>query len=227
MDPARRRTEEPPTAEEAPEAGRAVANAGGSLAAVAALADGCRACDLWQRATQTVFGHGPVSASIMLVGEQPGDREDLAGEPFVGPAGRILEQALSRAGIDRERVFVTNVVKHFKWRPSGKRRLHERPDRAEVRACYPWLEAEIALVRPQALVCLGATAATAILGSHIRVSEMAGTPVPSPLAPLAMATLHPSAILRAGAKTAREHAFDRLVGDLRIVARHVIRRRTS
>lgn len=231
---ARARAFAPPTAEDAtatavtaPEAGQALALAGGSFTAVAALADGCRACDLWRGATQTVFGRGPVPARIMLVGEQPGDREDLEGEPFVGPAGRILDEALASAGIDREQVFITNVVKHFKWRRSGKRRLHERPDRAEVRACYPWIAAELELVRPQALVCLGATAATAILGRQIKVSEQAGKPVPSPLAPLALATLHPSAILRAGARAARERAFERLVGDLRIVARQVTRRRTS
>jgi DNA polymerase len=204
-----------------------MASAGASIAAIAALADGCRACDLWRRATQTVFGRGPVPAPIMLVGEQPGDREDLEGDPFVGPAGRVLDRALASAGIDRERVFITNVVKHFKWRPSGKRRLHERPTRAEVRACHPWLEAELELVRPQALVCLGATAATTILGAGIKVSELAGTPVRSPLAPLVMATLHPSAILRAGSSAARERAFRRLVGDLQVVARQVTRRRTS
>jgi DNA polymerase len=154
----------------------------------------------------------------MLVGEQPGDREDLTGEPFVGPAGGVLDRALRDAGIDRERVFVTNVVKHFKWRPSGKRRLHEKPTKAEVRACAPWLQAEITLVRPSAIVCLGATAASALLGPDVRVSMLAGTPVPSSLAPLVMATLHPSAILRAGGGEATRAAYDRLVGDLRHVA---------
>jgi DNA polymerase len=205
---------------EAPQHGRARARAGATLAAIASLADGCRACDLWARATQAVFGHGPVPAPIMLVGEQPGDREDRAGEPFVGPAGGVLDRALRDAGIDRAQVFVTNVVKHFKWRRSGKRRLHERPTRAEVGACFPWFEAELALVRPVAIVCLGATAATAILGPRVRVTELALTPVETPLAPLAMATLHPSAILRADASP-REAAYARLVGDLRYVARHV------
>jgi DNA polymerase len=154
----------------------------------------------------------------MLVGEQPGDREDIAGEPFVGPAGQLLDRALRAAGIDREQVFITNVVKHFKWRPSGKRRLHERPSRAEVRACYPWFEAELALVQPRALVCLGATAATAILGPHVQVSTSALTPVPTSLAPFAIATLHPSAILRAEDGPARERAFERLLADLRLAA---------
>ena len=210
--------------EQAPVEGREMARAGASLDAIASLAGGCRACQLWSRATQTVFGHGPVPAPIMLVGEQPGDREDVVGEPFVGPAGGILDRALAAAGIDREQVFVTNVVKHFKWRPSGKRRLHDRPSRAEVRACHPWIEAELALVRPQALVCLGATAAMALLGAGIRVSELARTPVPTPLAPLAMATLHPSAILRAEEGSARERAFERLVGDLQLVARQLTER---
>ena len=200
-----------------------MARAGASLDTIAALADGCRACELWARATQTVFGRGPVPAPIMLVGEQPGDREDIEGEPFVGPAGGILDRALAAAGIDRDQVFVTNVVKHFKWRPRGKRRLHDRPDRAEVRACHPWIEAELALVRPRALVCLGATAATSLLGPHVRVTELAGTPIVTSLAPLAVATLHPSAILRAEDGPARERAFERLVGDLKLVARHLAR----
>jgi DNA polymerase len=216
-----------PEAEAAPLAGRALARAGASLEAVAGLADGCRACELWRRATQTVFGQGPVPARIMLVGEQPGDREDIEGAPFVGPAGRILDRALAAAGIDRADVFVTNVVKHFKWRPRGKRRLHDRPNRAEVRACAPWVEAELALVRPEALVCLGATAATALLGPSVRVTEVAGTPIATDLAPVAVATLHPSAILRADEGAAREQAFARLVGDLSLVAHQLGRRRTS
>jgi DNA polymerase len=195
--------------------------AGAPLEEVARLADGCRACDLWARATQTVFGIGPTPAPVMLVGEQPGDREDLAGEPFVGPAGGILDRALREAGIDRKKVFVTNAVKHFKWRPSGKRRLHEKPTRAEVRACAPWAAAELALVRPRALVCLGATAATALLGPSIRVSELAQTPIQSALAPLVLATLHPSAVLRAGGGEQTRAAFERIVGDLRIVAETV------
>jgi uracil-DNA glycosylase family protein len=201
-----------------PAHGLAAAESGAPVGRVADLAAGCRACDLWARATQTVFGHGPVPAPVMLVGEQPGDREDVAGEPFVGPAGQLLDRALAEAGIDRESVFVTNVVKHFKWRPSGKRRLHEKPNRVEVAACHPWLEAELALVRPEALVCLGATAATTLLGPRVRVSKLARTPVESPLAPLVVATLHPSAVLRATDAEARDVSFARLVGDLRLVA---------
>ncbi|HEY3523351.1 MAG TPA: UdgX family uracil-DNA binding protein [Candidatus Limnocylindrales bacterium] len=202
-------------------AGLAAAESGAGIEDVAELAAGCRACDLWARATQTVFGEGPVPAPVMLVGEQPGDREDLAGEPFVGPAGQLLDRALGQAGIDRERVFVTNVVKHFKWRPSGKRRLHEKPNKVEVAACHPWLEAELALVRPDAVVCLGATAAAALLGPRVRVSQLALTPVESPLAPLVIATLHPSAILRAADGEAREVSFERLVGDLALVAKRL------
>jgi DNA polymerase len=183
-------------------------------------AKGCRSCHLWERATQTVFGEGPVPAPLMLVGEQPGDNEDLEGEPFVGPAGKMLDRALEAAGIDRERAFVTNVVKHFKWRPDprSKRRLHERPDRAEVGACLPWVHAELALVRPQALVALGATAASALLGPSIRVTRDHGRPLASDLAPLVLATIHPSAILRARGADQREAALAGLVDDLRLVA---------
>jgi uracil-DNA glycosylase family protein len=201
-----------------PAAGRDAAEAGADLRRIAELAASCRACDLWQRATQTVFGEGTRDARVMLVGEQPGDQEDLAGEPFVGPAGRMLNRALADAGIDREQAFVTNVVKHFKWRPSGKRRLHERPNRAEIRACGPWLEAELAAVRPDALVLLGATAAQALLGPSFRVTQHAGRPVQSALAPFVIATLHPSAILRARDATEREASYGRLVDDLRLTA---------
>jgi DNA polymerase len=180
----------------------------------------CTACDLYVRATQTVFGEGRPGASLMLVGEQPGDREDLAGEPFVGPAGRILEQALSRAGIDRERVFVTNVVKHFKWKPvpGTKRRLHERPNAVQVRACRPWLESELQLVGPAAVVLMGATAAQALLGPDIRVTETAGRLVESGIAERVVATIHPSAVLRARSGDARDELLERLIGDLRLVA---------
>ena len=201
------------------------AAAPGSVAAGAGLDDlrrsaaECRSCPLWERATQTVFGDGPVPATLMLVGEQPGDREDHAGRPFVGPAGQILDRALDSAGIDRERVFVTNVVKHFKWRPDprSKRRLHERPSRAEVGACLPWVEAELALVRPRALVLLGATAATALVGTSVRVTRDRGRPLESDLAPLVVATIHPSAILRARGADARAAAFDGFAADLRRV----------
>jgi uracil-DNA glycosylase len=182
-------------------------------------AAGCRGCDLWERATQTVFGSGPVPARLMLVGEQPGDKEDLAGEPFVGPAGGILARGLEEAGIDRETAFVTNVVKHFKWRPApgGKRRLHEKPNKVEVAACLPWVESELALVRPQALVLLGATAAGALAGPSVSVTRDRGKPLSSSLAPLVVATVHPSSILRAG--PGREDAYLAFVRDLQSVAR--------
>jgi len=198
----------------------AVSQGRASLPEVRTGAAGCRACDLWARATQTVFGEGPVPARWMLVGEQPGDREDVEGAPFVGPAGRVLDEALDRAGIDREQAFVTNVVKHFKWRPSsgGKRRLHERPNRAEVGACLPWVEAELALVRPQALVLLGATAAQALLGGDIRVTRDHGRPIESTLAPLVLVTIHPSAVLRSRDRAARDAAMTGFVDDLRLAA---------
>ncbi len=187
-------------------------------------ADGCRACDLWERATQTVFGAGPAPARLMLVGEQPGDREDVEGEPFVGPAGGILARGLEDAKIDRETAFVTNVVKHFKWRPApgGKRRLHEKPNKVEVGACLPWLEGELALVRPEALVLLGATAASALAGPKVSVLRDRGRPLDLDLAPLVVATVHPSSILRAG--DGREEAYAAFVRDLRSVARWLERR---
>jgi len=191
------------------------------MEAVAAAAMRCQACDLWARATQTVFGKGPVPARWMLVGEQPGDREDLEGDPFVGPAGRLLDSALDEAGIDRERVFVTNVVKHFKWRPAAgsKRRLHERPNRVEVGACLPWVESELALVHPDVLVLLGATAAQALLGDDVRVTRDHGKPIESALAPHVLVTIHPSAVLRARGAAAREAAMAGLIDDLRAAAR--------
>jgi uracil-DNA glycosylase len=187
-----------------------------SLEELRAVADGCRACDLWRRATQTVFGDGPSRARLLLVGEQPGDREDLEGAPFVGPAGRLLDRALEEAGIDRSDVYLTNIVKHFKWRraPSGKRRLHQRPDRAEVAACRPWLEAEVALIEPELVVCLGATAAQAVLGREFRVTRRHGEVVASDLGP-ALGTVHPSAVLRAP-DDRRDAVFDGLVADLRV-----------
>jgi DNA polymerase len=204
--------------EQRPDAALAAVREGDvDLDAVREAAEGRRACGLWARATQTVFGSGPVPARVMLVGEQPGDREDLAGEPFVGPAGGVLSRGLESAGIDREQVFVTNVVKHFKWRPSGKRRLHERPNRAEVGACLPWVESELALVRPEALVLLGATAATALAGHGVSVMKDRGRPLDLPLAPLVVATVHPSSILRAG--EGRAAANDAFIRDLRAVAR--------
>ena len=168
-----------------------------SLRSVAAAAKDCRACDLWARATQTVFGEGPRRADVLFVGEQPGDQEDKQGAPFVGPAGRVLDEGLAAAGIDRSRVYVTNAVKHFKWRPRGKRRLHEKPNAGEVAACRHWLELELRLVRPDLVVALGATAAQALLGPKFRVTAERGRVRASPLAPRVIATVHPSAILRA------------------------------
>lgn len=168
-----------------------------SLRSVAAAARGCRACDLWRTGTQTVFGEGPRNAGVMLVGEQPGDVEDRRGEPFVGPAGRVLDEALAAAGIDRGRVYVTNAVKHFKWRPRGKRRLHEKPNGTEIAACRHWLELELRLVRPDLVVALGATAAQALLGPAFRVTKERGKLRSSPLADRVVATVHPSSILRA------------------------------
>ena len=206
--------------ERLPELGLAAARDGAGRDRLAELAVGCQGCELWKRGTQTVFGIGSPTAPLMLVGEQPGDREAVEGRPFVGPAGRILDRALEEAGIDRERAFVTNVVKHFKWRPSGKRRLHERPTKAEVRACSPWLQAELELVQPEALVLLGATAAQAILGPSFRLTRQMGRPVESSLAPFLIATLHPSAVLRARDGD-REEMYGQLVHDLRLTASHV------
>ena len=189
-----------------------------SLAPVREIAKGCKACDLYKRATQTVFGEGPRKAEVMLVGEQPGDAEDLAGHPFVGPAGKLLDRALEEAGIDRRLVYVTNVVKHFKWEPRGKRRIHAKPNAAEIGACRPWLEAEIALVKPRVLVCLGATAAQALLGKSFKVSRQRGAFVASALAPLVTATVHPSSILRAPDDESRRAEMQRFVQDLRRVA---------
>ena len=177
----------------------------------------CTACDLYKNATQTVFGEGPRDAAIMLVGEQPGDKEDLAGRPFVGPAGAVLDEALDAAGIDRETVYVTNAVKHFKWKPVGKRRLHEKPNRAEVAACKLWLEAEIKLLRPQVIVCLGATAAQALISPSFKVTKERGNLIPSPLAPHVTATVHPSSILRSPDDREREMAL--FVADLKKVAK--------
>lgn len=190
---------------------------GEDVEAVRAAARDCRACELWRMGTQTVFGEGPVDADLMLVGEQPGDREDREGHPFVGPAGRVLDQGLADAGIDHDRVYVTNVVKHFRWTPRGKRRIHQRPTAEHIRACRPWLDAELRLVQPNILVCLGATAAQALLGPTFRVSTDRGVPVPSPLAPLVFATVHPSSILRARDEE-RDREYEAFVRDLRAVA---------
>jgi DNA polymerase len=186
-----------------------------TLPSIRAVASGCKACHLYKRATRTVFGEGPGEAEMMMVGEQPGDAEDLAGHPFVGPAGRLLDRALEEAGIDRSRVYVTNVVKHFKWEPRGKRRIHAKPNAGEIGACRPWLDAEIALVKPRVLICLGATAAQALLGRGFKVTQQRGTLVASPLAPLVSATVHPSSILRAPDEESRREEMRAFVADLR------------
>ncbi len=190
-----------------------------TLASVRDISKGCKACDLYKRGTQTVFGEGPSRAEIMMVGEQPGDAEDVAGQPFVGPAGRLLDRALEEAGIDRSTVYVTNVVKHFKWEPRGKRRIHAKPNAAEIGACRPWLETEIALVKPRVLVCLGATAAQALLGRGFTVTQQRGEFVASDLAPLVTATVHPSSILRASDDESRRREMQEFVADLAKVAK--------
>lgn len=199
----------------------------GDLAALREAAATCQACDLYARATQTVFGEGERSAELVLVGEQPGDREDLEGAPFVGPAGRLLDAGLEAAGIDRRLAYVTNVVKHFKWEPRGKVRLHKTPNAAEVHACRPWLEAELRALSPAVLVCLGATAAKALLGASFKVSQERGRFIESDLAPAVLATVHPSSILRASERArerpgdeddARDAALASFVDDLRVAA---------
>jgi uracil-DNA glycosylase family protein len=190
-----------------------------SLSTLSRIARTCQACDLWQTATQTVFGEGPRTAKAIFVGEQPGNEEDLVGHPFVGPAGRLLDGALAEAGIDRSEAYVTNVVKHFKWEPRGKRRIHAKPNAQEIRACRPWLEAEVTVVHARVIVCLGATAAQTVLGREFRVTQRRGELVPSQLGVPAIATIHPSAILRAPDHAARERELRQFVEDLRAVAR--------
>jgi len=177
-------------------------------------AAGCQACDLWRTGTQTVFGEGSPSSTVMFIGEQPGNQEDLQGRPFVGPAGNLLDKALEQAGIDRSKVYVTNVVKHFKWEPRGKRRIHKKPNAAEINACRPWLEAEINVIKPRVIVCLGSTAAQAVLGPKFRVSLQRATFVPSQLAPFVTATVHPSSILRAPTDDQRRAEMARFIADL-------------
>ena len=189
-----------------------------TLPKVREAAKDCKACDLWRSGTQTVFGEGSAGATVMFVGEQPGNDEDLAGRPFVGPAGRLLDQALEEAGIDRGETYVTNAVKHFKWEPRGKRRIHQKPNWTEMTACRPWLETEIALVQPTVVVALGATAAQTFLGRQFRVTKQRGVPLESPLHPCVVATVHPSSILRAPDEDARRDAMRDFVADLRTVA---------
>ena len=198
-----------------------------TLPTVREVARGCKACDLYLRGTQTVFGEGPRRAMLMLIGEQPGDVEDVTGQPFVGPAGKLLDRALDQAGIDRRQVYVTNVVKHFKWEPRGKRRIHSKPNAAEIAACRPWLDTEIALVRPRAIVCLGATAAQSLLGRGFRVTTQRGSFVDSVLAPLVTATIHPSSILRAPDDESRREAMQGFVEDLRTVAGRLAKAETE
>jgi uracil-DNA glycosylase family protein len=182
-------------------------------------AAGCKACDLWRTGTQTVFGEGARRAEVMFVGEQPGNDEDLEGRPFVGPAGKLMDKAMEEAGIDRSLAYVTNVVKHFKWEPRGKRRIHQKPNWSEIAACRPWLDAELDVVKPRVIVCLGATAAQALLGRQFRVTKQRGVPVESDLAPTVIATVHPSSILRADTEEDRRVAYDEFVADLREVAK--------
>jgi DNA polymerase len=191
------------------------------LAALQRQASACQRCDLWRRATQTVFGQGPPAVTLMIVGEQPGNDEDLAGKPFVGPAGKLLDRALAEAGLDRAAVYVTNAVKHFKWTARGKRRIHEKPNREEILACRFWLEEEIRLLRPRAILALGATAASSLFGPKVRVLRDRREWLDSPLAPVAAVTVHPSSILRAPDAASREHAFKAFVDDLKRLARRL------
>jgi DNA polymerase len=192
-----------------------------SIGQLREAAASCRACDLWREATQTVFGEGAAGARMMLVGEQPGHQEDLQGKPFVGPAGKLLERALEEAGIDRRRVYVTNAVKHFRFTRRGKRRLHEKPNAGQVRACRPWLEAEIEVVKPALIVLLGATAAQSVMGPAFRVSTQRGEVLASPFGVPVLATVHPSSILRATDEESREAGMSSFVADLRVAAKHV------
>ncbi len=209
-------TDEPSTSR--PDIGSRLIPAEPTIPGLRAAAEACTACSLYKNATQTVFGEGPKGSLLMLVGEQPGDAEDLTGRPFVGPAGKLLDRCLAEAGIDRARIYVTNAVKHFKWVPRGPRRIHSKPGAIEIEACFPWLEAEIAAVKPRIVVALGATAARALFGRAVRVTRDRGRPVPSTLAPYAFVTIHPSALLRAPDDATRRHEISRFVEDLRKAA---------
>lgn len=191
------------------------------------VAAGCKACDLWKLGTQTVFGEGSARAHVMMVGEQPGDKEDLQGRPFVGPAGAVLDKALAAAGINRNDVYVTNIVKHFKWEPRGKRRLHKKPNITEISACRPWLEAEIRVVKPQVVVLLGATAAQGILGRDFRVTQHRGEWIKSEIAPNVLATVHPSSILRATDDDSRHEEMRKFIDDLKVVAQKLSQRKAA
>jgi DNA polymerase len=198
-----------------------------TLADAAEAARDCRACRLWERGTQTVFGSGARRARVLLIGEQPGDREDKVGKPFVGPAGRLLDEALEAAGIDRRTAYLTNVVKHFSWEERGKRRIHKKPKADEIRACRPWLEAELIAIQPELVVCLGATAAQALLGTGFRVTEDRGKILSSALAPRVMATVHPSSILRAPDEESRDEEMESFIADLTVAARALKERRVD
>ncbi|HET9281151.1 MAG TPA: UdgX family uracil-DNA binding protein, partial [Candidatus Angelobacter sp.] len=191
------------------------------------VAAGCKACDLWKLGTQTVFGEGSARAHVMMVGEQPGDKEDLQGRPFVGPAGAVLDKALAAAGINRNDVYVTNIVKHFKWEPRGKRRLHKKPNITEISACRPWLESEIRVVKPQVVVLLGATAAQGILGRDFRVTQHRGEWTKSEIAPHVLATVHPSSILRATDDDSRHEEMRKFIDDLKVVAQKLSQRKAA
>jgi uracil-DNA glycosylase family protein len=221
LSPARNSPSLPGIAGEEPVPAQALIPEQPTLPALREAAAGCRACDLYKIGTQTVFGEGAQQAKVMFVGEQPGDREDIEGKPFVGPAGRVLDEALRAAGIDRAQVYITNAVKHFKWKPQGKRRLHQKPNAAEISACRPWLDAEIALVKPQILVCLGATAAQALLGRDFRVTLQRGQFIERSGLPLAMATVHPSSILRAADDESRELEMGAFIADLKRLAQRL------
>jgi uracil-DNA glycosylase family protein len=193
-----------------------------TLESLREIAAECTACDLYKRATQTVFGDGSAMARVILVGEQPGDKEDLAGRPFVGPAGQLLDRALELAGIDRDETYVTNIVKHFKWEPRGKRRIHKKPNTVEIAACRPWFEAELRVIKPQVVVCLGATAAQAIIGRTFKVTQRRGELIYDlPIAHAVMATVHPSSILRAPDEETRREEMTRFVADLKVAAAYI------
>jgi len=194
-----------------------------NLASLKKAAADCKACDLWKVGTQTVFGEGKARSQVVLIGEQPGDKEDLAGLPFVGPAGKLLDRALEDAGIDRELAYVTNVVKHFKWKPRGKRRIHEKPNAREIAACSPWLEAELGVIKPRVIILLGATAAQTLLGKEFRVTQSRGVWVESKFEAKVMATVHPSSILRAPDAETRDRQFREFVDDLRVAAKEIDR----
>ncbi|HWR16559.1 MAG TPA: UdgX family uracil-DNA binding protein [Terriglobales bacterium] len=188
-----------------------------TLTSLREAAAGCKACPLWKTGTQTVFGEGASRARVLFVGEQPGDKEDLAGKPFVGPAGKLLDKALEAAGIDRRDVYVTNAVKHFKWEPRGKRRIHKKPNQLEITACRPWLDAEVSVVKPEVIVCLGATAAQSLLGKTFKVTERRGELIPHDKVPYIVATVHPSSILRAPDEDKRHDEMARFIDDMRKV----------